>query len=207
MESSLLTLNLIMYLVIVLIVFLNVKILKLLGKYIQYVEYLIKMKPNTSMNPQTIKEIPEMKVTSSLDENFELQLGSKLDSDILFLFISPSCKACKDIYASINRSINKYGTKTVIVSDDNSLQNNHQYLSHFTAENITFIANKDLFTELKIDSVPYMILINKERVVVEQRNPFSAEDVYLLASNSKDLASWWGFFPFNHDSYKPYTLK
>lgn len=189
METSLLILNLIMYSVIVLIVVLNVKILKLLGKYIQYVEYLIKIKPDTSITPPTIKEMPEMIVTSSLDDKYELQLRGKLDSDILFLFISPNCKACKDIYGSIKKNINKFGTKVIVVSDDKYLQNNQQYSSHFTAENITFIANKELFTELKIDSVPYMILINKEREVVEQRNPFGVEDIYLLATNNKDLAS------------------
>ncbi|WP_281864774.1 thioredoxin-like domain-containing protein [Planomicrobium okeanokoites] len=178
MSDTLLVLAIITYVVILFLVILNIKILKLLGRYIQLVE---QMKENPSFFKQNlIEEIPPMKIITIGKQEIELTIDDSTEKDFLLLFLSPGCQACKSIYKEIKSNINSDRVNTLVISNDLSLENNKEYLRHFNNEDIDFSINENLFQDLKIQGIPHMIYMKKNRKVLNQGHPVSGENLYKL---------------------------
>ncbi|MFF2753785.1 hypothetical protein ACFVR1_08520 [Psychrobacillus sp. NPDC058041] len=177
MNTTMLILSLVMYVVIIFLVILNIRMLKMIGKYIQYIEFLSE-KNNSIKQKGVIEEVPYMKLTSVVDNKFELTIDDQLDKDLLLVFLSPSCEACKEMYSNIKNNINKDKVTTMIISNDLSLDNNREYLDYFNQENINFAVDIEAFQQLRIERVPYMMYVDKNRKILEQGNPGNGNKIH-----------------------------
>ena len=181
MNTTMMVLTLIMYVIVVVIVILNIKILKLTGRYVQYAEFLSKKNQNHSHGE--VEEIPHMKLTSVLNDKFELSIDDQLKKNLLLVFLSPGCQPCKEVYLNLKNNININKITTMVISSDLSLDKNKEYIDHFKKENINFVIDDQVYKRLKVNSFPYMMHIDKNRKVLEQGHPGKGEEIYRIINN------------------------
>ncbi|MDX8365385.1 TlpA family protein disulfide reductase [Cytobacillus sp. IB215665] len=177
MDTKWIVLIIVLFIIVLSLVILNIRMLKLIGRYIQYVESF-----QGGFTPKKIDKIPNMKIKSDLNDEVTLYVDENLDQDLLLVFISPGCSACKSIYPHLNSSLNKYqNVFTMVVVDSNAEEENSEYFDHFVKEGLHYVNSKKVYDDIGISSVPYVMYVGKNRQVLEQGYPSDADYIYQIA--------------------------
>ncbi|MDX8363287.1 thioredoxin fold domain-containing protein [Cytobacillus sp. IB215316] len=170
----------VLFIIVFSLVILNIRMLKLIGRYIQFVE---SMKMGIPRNKQ-IEKIPNMVLQSDLNKEVTLNIDNNLEKDLLLIFISPNCSACKSLYPDLKNDLNGYkDVFTMIVSRGES-EENQKYYDHFKNEGLNYVSDKNLFDKMGVYSFPYAMYVRKDKKILAQGHPGDSSFIYKMVEKN-----------------------
>jgi hypothetical protein len=172
------TAYIIQWIVIGILLIMFYQTLKLLGQYIRKVE---KIERNTKRGLSVKTRFPKFHAES-------LTTASTIDTtsgrgNRLFLFVSPTCKACEDVLLDLYTLHLDPLTEMAVISMKSGEDSDFKYLQILQEKNISMVLDHSLFESLGIPSLPYGVVIDEQRNIVNHGEAGSIQEVNELVAS------------------------
>lgn len=182
MEQPWVTAYIIQWVVIGIMLFMFYQTLKLLGQYIRKVEKIERQtKSGLSMETRFPKYQAKAITTSSTVDTTDLK------GNMLFLFVSPTCRACEDVLVDLHKLQLDSQTEIAVVSMKNGEESDRKYVHHLQEKGIPMVMEDALFDHLGIPSLPYGIVIDEQRKIINYGEAGSINEVNELVGSRRVL--------------------
>jgi hypothetical protein len=178
MGQSWVTAYIIQWAVIAILLIMFYQTLKLLGQYIRKVDRI----ERRAKGGLTVEKLfPKYKAKSITTPDMIDTTSEKGHN--LFIFVSPTCHACEDVLLNLHQFNSRQQTDVTVISMKDEDNSHVKYFHILKERGIPMILDNALFGDLSIPSMPYGILIDEQRKIINYGEAGSMKEVNELVDS------------------------